>query len=104
MGVEMIEPSTRLKCPPASSPKVRFRMQSMPRKDTSPEMAVRRRLHGMGLRYRVHFPPLRGVRRRADVVFLAARVAVFIDGCFWHGCPLHGHSPKSNTEWWAWKI
>lgn len=90
--------------PGASSPEVGARMRGMPRRDTSPELAVRRRLHAMGLRFRVHSQPLPDLRRRADVVFTRARVAVFIDGCFWHGCPQHGHLPTANAEWWAWKI
>jgi DNA mismatch endonuclease (patch repair protein) len=58
----------------------------------------------MGLRYRVDRAPIRGLRRRADIVFSAARVAVFVDGCFWHGCPDHGTWPKSNAAWWREKI
>src|SRR4051794_2033798 len=72
----------------ASSPGVRSRMRLQRSRDTSPEMALRRILHSRGLRYRVDATlPLRGVRRRADIVFRRARVAVFVDGCFWHGCP-----------------
>jgi DNA mismatch endonuclease (patch repair protein) len=73
------------------------------RRDTRPEMAVRRLLHARGLRYRVDVP-FPGTRRRADLIFRAARVAVFVDGCFWHGCPEHGTQPKSNAAWWAEKI
>jgi DNA mismatch endonuclease (patch repair protein) len=60
-------------------------------------------LHARGLRYRVD-AVLPGMRRRADLLFTSARVAVFIDGCFWHGCPDHGTQPKSNAAWWAEKI
>jgi len=67
-------------------------------------MALRRELHRIGLRYRVNRPVLPGVRRRADVVFTPARVAVFVDGCFWHGCPSHGTRPKANADWWAAKL
>lgn len=73
------------------------------RRDTGPEMAIRRLLHARGLRYRVDVP-LPGMRRRADLVFSSARVAVFVDGCFWHGCPDHGTQPKRNAAWWAEKI
>jgi DNA mismatch endonuclease (patch repair protein) len=66
-------------------------------------MAVRRLLHARGLRYRVD-AALPGMRRRADLVFGTARVAVFIDGCFWHSCPVHGTRPKNNAAWWAKKI
>lgn len=67
-------------------------------------MAVRRELHRLGLRYRVDLAPIPGLRRRADVVFTRARVVLFVDGCYWHGCRLHGTTPKSNTEWWSAKI
>lgn len=73
-------------------------------RDTAPEMALRRALHARGLRFRVDAAPLKGVRRRADVVFGPARVAVFVDGCFWHGCPDHGSSPKHNAGYWGAKI
>lgn len=73
------------------------------RRDTSPELAVRRRLHAAGLRYRVDFPPLGG-RRRADIVFTKQRIAVFVDGCFWHGCPRHATTPKRNAEYWVPKL
>lgn len=79
-------------------------MQRQARRDTGPELAVRRLLHGMGFRYRIDIAPLPGMRARADLVFRRVKVAVFIDGCFWHGCPLHGTLPKSNTEWWHDKI
>lgn len=58
----------------------------------------------MGLRYRVDRRVLPGLRRRADLVFVSARVAVFVDGCFWHRCPDHGNLPKSNREWWTEKL
>jgi DNA mismatch endonuclease (patch repair protein) len=73
------------------------------RRDTKSEMAIRRLPHAQGLRYRVDVALL-GMRRRADLHFSSARVAVFVDGCFWHGCPEHGTQPKSNTAWWAEKI
>ena len=73
------------------------------RRDTSPELAVRRSLHALGLRYRVDFAPLGG-RRRADIVFTRQRIAVFIDGCFWHGCPDHATIPKRNASYWVPKL
>lgn len=79
-------------------------MASTGQRDTSAEMRIRRRLHGMGFRYRVDFPILERPRRRADLAFTRARVAVFVDGCFWHGCPEHGTWPKSNVEFWREKI
>lgn len=88
----------------AASPGVRRRMQDQPARDTRPEMALRRLLHAAGLRYRVDRAPLPGLRRRADVVFGPARVAVFVDGCFWHGCPDHGTRPRTNEQWWSDKL
>lgn len=79
-------------------------MQGNRSRDTSPELAVRRALHAMGLRYRVAARPLPSLRRTADIVFRPARVAVFVDGCFWHGCPEHYRPPSSNVEYWAPKI
>jgi len=79
-------------------------MQAQRTRDTGPELAVRRLLHARGLRYRVDRPPLPGLRRRADIVFGPARLAVYIDGCFWHGCPLHGTSPRANSDYWEPKL
>ncbi|RLV56757.1 DNA mismatch endonuclease Vsr [Aeromicrobium phragmitis] len=79
-------------------------MQGNKRRDTSPEWAVRRRVHAMGLRYRVDVRPLSWLNRRADLVFVAAKVAVFIDGCFWHGCPEHHTAARTNAEYWASKV
>ncbi|GAA2999394.1 very short patch repair endonuclease [Streptomyces lactacystinicus] len=72
--------------------------------DTGIEMTLRRTLHAAGLRYRVHGRPLKSVRREADILFGPARVAVFVDGCFWHGCPEHATWPKNNAEFWREKI
>lgn len=75
------------------------------RRDTSIELAVRRLLDAAGARYRVDFAPdPTNRRRRADIVFARAKVAVFMDGCFWHGCPEHFVPPRSNTEYWGPKI
>ena len=79
-------------------------MRANRRRDTGPELAVRRLLHARGLRYRVDHPLPFDRRRRADVLFPRVRVAVFIDGCFWHGCPKHGTSPRANAEFWRAKI
>lgn len=73
-------------------------------RDTRPELAVRRLLFAAGLRYRVNIRPVVGLRRTADIVFPKARVAVFVDGCFWHGCPLHYVPSKSNRDYWNPKI
>ncbi|MGY1637896.1 very short patch repair endonuclease [Geodermatophilus sp. SYSU D00742] len=79
-------------------------MSRLRRRDNGPEMAVRRLLYGRGLRYRVCFRVPGQRRRTIDIAFLGARLAVYIDGCFWHGCPEHNHMPKANAEWWAAKI
>ncbi len=88
----------------APTAKVSARMARHPRRDTLPELAVRRVLHRRGLRYRVDARPDGAGRRRADVVFTRAHVAVFIDGCYWHGCPLHCRLSGPNLDWWSNKI
>ncbi|MGJ4844846.1 very short patch repair endonuclease [Leifsonia sp. Le1] len=87
----------------ASSPGSRRSMKANRGRDTSPELAVRRLLHADGLRYRVDYAPIGG-RRRADIVFTRQKIAVFIDGCFWHGCPAHATRPKTNVDFWAPKL
>lgn len=73
-------------------------------RDTSIELRVRRELFARGLRYRVNFRPEPGLRRTADIVFTHRRLAIFIDGCFWHGCPEHFMAPKANAAYWGPKI
>ena len=90
--------------PAASSPEALRRMRGTGRLDTAPELAVRRELHRRGLRYRVEAKVLPSLRRRADIAFTRARVVVFIDGCFWHDCPIHGTKPKANADFWADKL
>lgn len=82
----------------------RRRMSRQRSYDTDPERALRSRLHGLGLRYRLHRRPVAGLRRQADIVFTRVRVAVFVDGCFWHQCPEHATHPKANSAWWAAKL
>lgn len=79
-------------------------MQAIRGRDTKPELELRRRLWSAGLRYRVDARPVPVLRRRADVVFRRARVAVFVDGCFWHGCPEHGHAVGVNETYWSAKL
>lgn len=79
-------------------------MQANRSRDTGPEMAIRQQLHALGFRYRVDARPVKQVRRRADIVFGPAKVAVFVDGCFWHSCPDHGSIPRTNQEYWAPKL
>jgi DNA mismatch endonuclease (patch repair protein) len=90
--------------PVAASDAVSARMSAQRSANTAAEMALRKRLFARGLRYRVHRRPIADLRREADIVFVSAKVAVFVDGCFWHGCPIHGTNPKSNGEWWATKL
>ncbi|WP_412521200.1 very short patch repair endonuclease [Actinomadura madurae] len=73
-------------------------------RDTQPELALRRAVHALGLRYRVSVRPLPDVRRTADLVFTRAKVAVFLDGCFWHGCPDHHTKAATNAAYWADKV
>jgi DNA mismatch endonuclease (patch repair protein) len=80
-------------------------MSGQRRRDTAPELALRRELYRLGRRYRVQVAPLPGLRRTADIVFLGRRVAVFVDGCFWHGCPEHGRRQHAVNAWyWPEKI
>lgn len=78
-------------------------MRSNRRSNTTPELALRRELHRRGLRYRVDYR-LAGTRRRADVAFVSRRLAIFVDGCFWHGCPVHGTTPVQNADYWIPKL
>lgn len=79
-------------------------MQAIRSRDTKPERLIRRLVHANGLRYRVAARPLPDLRRTADMVFRPAKVAVFIDGCYWHGCPEHYVSPKTNPGYWSEKV
>jgi DNA mismatch endonuclease (patch repair protein) len=88
----------------ASSSKARSRMQSQRARDTAPELKIRRLLYSAGMRYQVDRAPIVGLKRRADILFGSSRVAVFIDGCFWHSCPEHGSRPRANSEWWRVKL
>ncbi|GAC50878.1 very short patch repair protein [Gordonia aichiensis NBRC 108223] len=89
----------------ASTPARRRNMQANRHRDTQPELLVRRLLHARGLRYRVDVRPVPELRRRADIVFTRQLVAVFIDGCFWHGCPDHGSREfHTNANYWSAKI
>ncbi len=88
----------------ASSEAVHERMSRQKRRDTTPEVALRRALHKTGMRYFVHRRPLAHLRREADLVFPRRRVAVFVDGCFWHLCPEHGVRPGTNSNYWTEKL
>lgn len=87
--------------PTPSSEQVSQQMKRMPRKDSVPEVRLRRELHSRGLRFRVN---LRGLPGTPDIAFTRAKIAVFVDGCFWHRCPEHGVLPKANRDWWREKL
>ena len=88
----------------ASSEATRSSMRSNRGRDTKPELAIRRILHARGLRYNVNRRPVRTLRRTADILFPRIKLAVFIDGCFWHGCPEHHTLSKTNTPYWSDKV
>jgi DNA mismatch endonuclease (patch repair protein) len=88
----------------ASSPAVRRSMQHNRPRNTSTEVALRSALHRAGLRFFKHRRPLPDLRCEPDIVFPRVRLAVFVDGCFWHSCPDHGSLPKLNGEWWRAKL
>ncbi|WP_245784645.1 very short patch repair endonuclease [Geodermatophilus amargosae] len=90
--------------PGASSPGVAARMSKQARADTGPELALRRLLHSRGKRYRVGWPVPGMPRRKLDIAFTKAQVAINVHGCFWHGCPVHATWPASNAAWWRQKI
>jgi DNA mismatch endonuclease (patch repair protein) len=94
----------RISKPIPSSEAALKRMQAAKPRDTAPEKALRSALHRRGLRYRIDIKPIKGLNRRADIIFRSAKVAVFVDGCFWHGCPIHGTQAKANAEFWSFKI
>lgn len=91
---------TKLKAPTSD---VRKRMQGTRQRDTPKELALRSALTRLGLRYRIN-APVPGSRRTVDVLFRRAKVAVFVDGCFWHCCPEHATWPKANAAWWRAKL
>lgn len=91
--------------PQATTPGRRRNMQANRRKDTKPELRLRSLLHAAGYRYRVDFRlDLEGSRVRPDIIFTRRKLAVFVDGCFWHSCPRHGHAPKANQDYWTPKL
>jgi DNA mismatch endonuclease (patch repair protein) len=92
-----------MRTPTATSESVRSRMRATRQRDTDCELAVRAAVRALGLRYRIDWP-LPGTRRRADLAFPGRRVAVLVDGCFWHVCPEHSSWPKANRAWWRAKL
>lgn len=79
-------------------------MQNTRQRDTDVEVSVRRVLHRHGFRYRIDAPIPGVTRARPDIVFSSHKVAIFIDGCFWHRCPQHRTEPKHNADWWREKL
>jgi DNA mismatch endonuclease, patch repair protein len=91
--------------PKPTSPAATAKMRANRRSDTKPEIRLRSWLHAEGLRFRKDYPiSTAGFRVRPDIVFPRQRVAVFLDGCFWHACPEHGDTPRSNTDYWIPKL
>lgn len=90
--------------PGASSEVLSARMSATKRRDTAPEMLLRRELHRRGRRFRVVLKVPGNNRRTIDIAFPKQKLAVFVDGCFWHGCPDHGTQPSANAEWWSAKL
>ncbi|NDR53700.1 very short patch repair endonuclease [Actinomyces sp. 565] len=87
-----------------TSSAVSARYAALPSRDTAPEVALRRALWRAGFRYRVQYVVPGLPRRKVDIAFTRRKVAVQVDGCFWHGCPEHCVPPTRNPEWWKWKI
>jgi DNA mismatch endonuclease (patch repair protein) len=96
--------SLRSRAPISSSSVVRRVMQANTGRETGPERIVRGFLHQCGLRFQNDRRPIPNLRCTADLVFPGARLCLFVDGCFWHGCPVHFRVPDSNSAWWAEKI
>jgi DNA mismatch endonuclease, patch repair protein len=96
--------SIRSRAPRASSAAVRRLMVATKSRDSQPELELRRCLHALGLRYRINVRPEVDVRCKADLVFRRHRLCIFVDGCFWHGCPKHFVPPRTNRDWWVEKI
>ncbi len=88
----------------ATTPGIRRSMQHNRPRDTSTEVCIRSALHKAGLRFFKHRRPLQGLRCEPDILFPGARLAVFVDGCFWHRCPEHGSVPRANGDWWRAKL
>lgn len=104
MANESSKETRRIRNPSPSSEAALRRMQAAKPRDTAPEKALRSALHSKGLRFRIDQKPIKELNRKADIVFRSVKVAVFVDGCFWHGCPIHGTQAKTNAEFWKNKI
>ena len=96
--------STRIRPRNDAPQATRDRMSRQRSRDTTPEVCLRRQLHTMGHRFRVAYPVPGLPRRSIDIAFTRRKLAVFIDGCFWHSCPEHATRPKSDDAWWNAKL
>lgn len=96
--------SANLSGPTPPSETVRRQMQAQRTSGTKIEIDVRRKLHAKGIRYRVDAKLLPKKRIRGDIVWSGRKIVVFMDGCFWHGCPLHSTTPTKNRDWWIQKL
>lgn len=94
---------TETPTPPAQE-WVRKRMVAQRTRDTAPELLLRRALHAAGYRYRLNVKVPGAPRRTIDIAFTRHKLAIMVDGCFWHGCPVHSVPPKHNATWWADKL
>jgi DNA mismatch endonuclease (patch repair protein) len=94
----------RKNVPAATDKKTLNRMKRQVRTDTNCEMQIRKILYAKGYRYRKNYKPIKSLNRRADIVFVKWKIAIFVDGCFWHRCPKHWKPPKNNAAWWIRKI
>lgn len=92
------------KSPKPLSDVIRRRMETARQRDTAIELELGRELRSLGLSFESNVAPMAGSRSRPDLLFTAARIGVFVNGCFWHGCPEHGTWPKHNADWWRSKI
>lgn len=101
---QKVASNERISKPTPSSEAALARMKAAKPRDTAPEKALRSALHRKGLRFRIDEKPIGSLNRKADIVFRSAKVAIFVDGCFWHGCPVHGTLAKANAEFWSQKI
>lgn len=79
-------------------------MSRQPTRDTQMEVMIRKELFRKGFRYRKQYRVPGAVRRTIDIAFPGKKLAIFIDGCFWHGCPTHGVQPRNNAAWWRNKL
>lgn len=104
-GHQVTKPNNQgSKGPTPLSDTIRRRMETARQRDTSIEVRLARELHDLGLSFESNVAAIPGTRSRPDLLFATPKIAVFVNGCFWHGCPDHGTWPKHNAAWWRTKI